>query len=203
MVLFGKKVQLRLETAQVLGLNVGDQTSRNGSKAEDLKLFGKWLILRLFEDLGDALALLQLGLGSRVQFRPELSKSGQLAVLSKRETHGTSDGFHSAGLSSTTDTRDRIAGIDGGTNAGIEEDVFTFLQEILSDSRAGIGSEVLRGGRVGGGRGHNDRIGHGSLFFEPVDGAGDGALLLANGDVDADDLLEAGRFLALVNNSID
>src|SRR5581483_6442707 len=63
------------------------------------------------------------------------------------------------------------------------------IHELLADGAAGVGRQVLQRGRVGGRRGHDDRVLHGAVFLEGGHDLGDLGVLLANGHVDAEEIL--------------
>src|SRR5437867_7877973 len=63
------------------------------------------------------------------------------------------------------------------------------VTEILAHRHAGVRGEVLQRGRVAGRGGDDDAIGHGPELFEYLDDARHRRALLADGDVDADDVL--------------
>ena len=69
------------------------------------------------------------------------------------------------------------------------ESVLPRVGEVLTHGRAGIGGDVAQRGR-GGGRSHDhDRVVHGAVLFELGHQTGHGGGLLADGHVDADDVL--------------
>ena len=70
-----------------------------------------------------------------------------------------------------------------------DQRVLAALHEVLGHCDAGVGSEVLLGGGLGGGGVDHDRVVHGAVFLERGDDIGHLGLLLANGDVDADQVL--------------
>src|SRR2546422_3671147 len=63
------------------------------------------------------------------------------------------------------------------------------VAEILAHRHAGVGGEVLQRGRVTGRGGNDDAVRHGPGLFEYLDDARHRGALLADGDVDADDVL--------------
>ena len=67
-----------------------------------------------------------------------------------------------------------------------DEGVAAALHDLLADGATGVGGEVLEGGGLGGVRRHDDRVLHGAVLFELAEHLGDLAGLLADGDVDAD-----------------
>src|SRR5699024_4885622 len=70
-----------------------------------------------------------------------------------------------------------------------DEDVLAVIHPVLTDSRAGVGSEVLVPGRIRRRRGHDGRVFESSCLFQRTAHTGDGRALLADSDVDAADLL--------------
>ena len=74
-----------------------------------------------------------------------------------------------------------------------DEDVLALVHPVLADGRAGVGREVLEAGRVGrGGRDDRGVLQRAGLLERAADRR-DGRALLADGDVDAADLLRRGR----------
>ena len=73
-----------------------------------------------------------------------------------------------------------------------DERVLAVFHEPLADGGAGEGREDLVGGVVGGGGGDDDGELHGAGLLEGADGAGDGGVLRADGDVDGVDRAEVG-----------
>src|SRR5213594_4968669 len=63
------------------------------------------------------------------------------------------------------------------------------VAEILAHRHAGVGSEVLQRGRLAGRGGDDDAVRHSPGLFEYLDDACHRGALLADGDVDADDVL--------------
>ena len=63
------------------------------------------------------------------------------------------------------------------------------VPEVLSHGAAGVGGQVLQGGGVGGGGGHHNGVLHGVSVGEPLDQLGHGGPLLADGHIDAVQLL--------------
>ncbi len=69
------------------------------------------------------------------------------------------------------------------------EGVAPLVGEVLAHGRAGVRSDVAQGG-PGGRRGHDDdRVFHGAVLLEAAHQAGHSGGLLADGHVDADDVL--------------
>ena len=80
------------------------------------------------------------------------------------------------------------------------------VAEIFAHRAAGVGREELQRGRLGSGRGDDDGIFHRAILFERADDLGDGRALLADGDVDAVELLAlvvAGVGVLLVDEGVD
>ncbi|OEI69570.1 acetylglutamate semialdehyde dehydrogenase [Curtobacterium sp. ER1/6] len=70
-----------------------------------------------------------------------------------------------------------------------DEDVLAAVHPVLADGRTGVGGEVLEAGRVGGGSGDDGGVLHRTGVLERTLDGGDRGALLADGDVDAADLL--------------
>src|SRR6185312_2476653 len=68
------------------------------------------------------------------------------------------------------------------------ESVPAAVAEILADGASCIGRDVLRGSRIGSGRRHDDAVLHGAALFERFHDLGHRGALLANSDVNANDV---------------
>jgi hypothetical protein len=102
---------------------------------------------RLLQDLGDALASLQLPAGGRVEFRgAELGKGLQLSVLGQVQAHPACNLAHRPPLRGAADSRHREAYVEGGPDTGVEE------VRLQVDLPVGDGDDVGRdiGGDVSG-----------------------------------------------------
>src|SRR5438309_8967987 len=71
------------------------------------------------------------------------------------------------------------------------------IAEIFAHRAAGVRRKELERRRLGRSRGDHDRIFHRAIFLERADDLGDGRALLADGDIDAVELL--ALFAALVD----
>ena len=67
--------------------------------------------------------------------------------------------------------------------------VHAVVAEVLAHRAAGVGREELQRRRLRRGRGDDDGVLHRAVLFERADDLGDGRALLADGDVDAVELL--------------
>ena len=103
--------------------------------------------------------------------------------------------------------RDRAVGVGLlGQVVEHDEDVLALVHPVLADARAGVGREVLEAGRLGRGGRDDGRVLHRAGLLEAPDELGDGRALLADGDVDALDLLlrvAALPVLALVDDRVE
>src|SRR5690606_20907132 len=70
-----------------------------------------------------------------------------------------------------------------------DQGVFAAVAEVFAHGAAGVGGQVLHGGRVGGRGSHYDGVFHGAVLFELAHHVVDGRRLLADGDVHAGDAL--------------
>jgi hypothetical protein len=70
-----------------------------------------------------------------------------------------------------------------------DEHVLALVHPVLADGRAGVGREVLEAGRVRGGRSDDGGVVHRAVLLERTLDRRDRRALLADGDVDALDLL--------------
>src|SRR5690606_25116119 len=73
-----------------------------------------------------------------------------------------------------------------------DQRVLAAVAVVLADGAAGVGGQVLHGGRVGGGGGDTHGVGQGPVFRELAHDVGYGGALLADGPVDT---LDAGILL--------
>jgi hypothetical protein len=67
--------------------------------------------------------------------------------------------------------------------------VLAVVTEVLAHRAAGVGREELHRGGIGGRRGDDDRVVHRAVLLQLLDDLRDRRLLLADRDVDADDVL--------------
>ena len=87
-----------------------------------------------------------------------------------------------------------------------DQDVLALVHPVLADGRAGVGGEVLEAGRVRRRSGDDRRVLQRAGLLERVAGRGDRRALLADGDVDAADLLlrvAALPVVALVDDRVE
>ncbi len=70
-----------------------------------------------------------------------------------------------------------------------DQGVLAAVAEELAHGDAGVGGDELQRRRVGSGGGNDDGVVHGAVLLELVDHLGDRRALLADGDIDADDVL--------------
>ena len=131
-------IEAVLEGAQVLDFNVVEQAVDAGEEDGDLLLSGERLELRLLEQLGEALAAVELLLRDLVEVGAELREGGELAILREVELQGCADLLGRLDGSREAYARDREADVDGGTNARVEE---VGLEEDLA---VGDGDDVGR-----------------------------------------------------------
>ncbi len=102
---------------------------------------------------------------------------------------------------------------DGAVGVGLlgqvvedDEDVLALVHPVLADARAGVGREVLEAGRLRRRGGDDGRVLHRAGLLEAADELGDRRALLADGDVDALDLLlrvAALPVVALVDDRVE
>src|SRR5581483_8023026 len=87
-----------------------------------------------------------------------------------------------------------------------DEDVLALVHPLLADGRTGVRRQVLEAGRVGRRGGDDGRVLQGAVLLQRAAHAGDGGALLADGDVDAADLLlrvARAPVVALVDDRVD
>lgn len=136
----GKEVSLPLEN-----LADGDgveETVDTGVDEGNHLVDGHGGVLLLLEELGQTLTTVESLLGGGIKIGTELSKGGDLTVLSQEKLEGTSDLLHGLELGSGTDTGDGKTDVDGRSDTLVEE---LSLQEDLTISD---GNDV--GGNVSG-----------------------------------------------------
>ena len=70
-----------------------------------------------------------------------------------------------------------------------DQGILATVAEVLTHRAAGVGSQVLHGGGLGSGRGHDDGVFHRAELFQLAHHVGDGGGLLADRHVDTDQVL--------------
>ena len=70
-----------------------------------------------------------------------------------------------------------------------DEHVLALIHEVFAHGAAGVRRDILQRSQLRGSCGDNDGIVHGAAAGERIDELGDGRALLADGDIDADDVL--------------
>ena len=135
-----------LKGAEILHFDVVEKAIDAGEEDGDLLLCGEWLELRLLEELGEALAAVELLLRDLVEVGAELRERSEFAVLREVELQGCADLLGRFDGGGEADARDGEADVDGGTDARVEE---VGLEEDLA---VGDGDDVGRnvGGDVAG-----------------------------------------------------
>ena len=100
--------------------------------------------MRLLEDLDDARAALELGLGGLVELGAELRERLQLPILGEIETKTAGDGLHRLDLSVAAHTRHRDAHVDGRPDSGEEEAALEIDLSVgdRDDVRRDVGRDV-------------------------------------------------------------
>ncbi len=78
------------------------------------------------------------------------------------------------------------------------ERVAPLLHELLANRRAGKGGQVLQGGRIGGGSADDNGVLHCAMLLQRAHHLGNARLLLANANIDADEL-----FALLVDDGVE
>src|SRR5215510_10823419 len=113
--------QLRFKAAHVINLHIVDIAIGCCPNNQDLLLNRHWLILRLFQNLSQALTARELRLRSLVEIRTELSEGLQFSELSKIKSQRSRHLFHRFDLSGTTHARNAVANVDTRSNTRIEQ----------------------------------------------------------------------------------
>ena len=70
-----------------------------------------------------------------------------------------------------------------------DEDVLALLHEVFAHGAAGVRGDILQGRQLGCGSGHHDGVAHGTGLGQALHQVCHGGALLADGDIDADDIL--------------
>ena len=99
-------------------------------------------MLRLIEQLDDALAAVDLGLRRRIELRAELREGGQLAKLRQVAFQPSSDLLHRLELRGRPDAGDRDPDRDRRTDALIEQ--IRFQEDLAVGDRDDVGRNVRR-----------------------------------------------------------
>src|SRR5688500_3381709 len=115
------RTQRRLEGQHALHLDVVEKPAVDGEQRERQLGHRQRRVLRLLHQLGRQLAALELLERGRVEVRGELCERRQLTVLGECETHAAAQLLDDLGLRGAADARHRDAGVDGRTDAGVEE----------------------------------------------------------------------------------
>ena len=112
------------------------------------------LVLRLLHQFGDHAAALELLAGGFVEVGGELRERREFAILRERETHAGAHvlALHDLRLRGAADSRHRDTGVDGGTDAGVEQ--VGFQEDLAVGDRDHVGRH--EGGHVAG-LGFDDR----------------------------------------------
>ena len=100
---FGKFHQLFFEPFEIFDGDVVGQTVRHRPDDEDLFFDRHRLVLRLFQNFGQAPASFELRLGRLVEVGTKLRKRRKLAKLCKVDTQRTRDLLHRLDLCRTAD----------------------------------------------------------------------------------------------------
>src|SRR5581483_4438584 len=143
---FDELVELGFERAHVADRHVVEKPVRAGVNDRDLTLDRQRVVLRLLQQLDQPGAAIELLLRGLVEVAAELRERRQLAILREREPQGAGDLTHGLDLRRTADARDRVADVDRGTHALVEE---VRLQEDLAvgdrdDVRRNVRRQVAR-----------------------------------------------------------
>src|SRR4051812_12305896 len=126
--------------AHVLDRYVIEETLGRGIDDGHLLLDAKRLVLRLLQDLHQATAAIELRLRRLVEIAAELGERRQLTVLRKIEPQRSGHLPHRLDLRGSADARHRVADVDRGTDALVEE---VALQEDLAvGDRNDVGRDV-------------------------------------------------------------
>src|SRR5215207_11034170 len=114
-------LEVRLEAAHLIDGNVVELTARRRPEDEHLLLDIYRPVLRLLQNLDEALAARELRLRRAVEVGAELRERRQLAVLREVEAERARDLLHRLDLRRAADARHRVADVDGRADARVEE----------------------------------------------------------------------------------
>src|SRR6266571_1986025 len=117
---FDISMKFFFKPANLSDWNIIQYTVRNCSDTQHLKIFGKWLILRLFKYLISSLSSIKLCLRSTIQLASKLCESCKFSKLCKLEAHFSRNGFHCASLCGAANTGNRNPCIDSWSDACIK-----------------------------------------------------------------------------------
>ena len=92
-----------------------------GEDHEHLLLDRHRRVEALLQQLGEAVAAVELGLGHLVELGAEGGEGLELAELGEVELEGAGDRLHGLDLGGAADPADRHAHVDGRADAGVEE----------------------------------------------------------------------------------
>src|SRR4030095_48436 len=112
--------QLGFKVAHVLNGNIIGVTVTRSPNDQYLFFNLHRLILRLLENLNQALTAGELRLRCFIQVRTELSKRLQLSELRQIDAQSSGNLFHRLDLRRTTHARNAVTDVNRGTNTTIE-----------------------------------------------------------------------------------
>ena len=115
--------EVRLELNDFLDRNINEIALDSRVDDHDLILNEQRAVLSLFQRLNHAGTAVELCLRLFIEVRSELRERCELAVLSKVESHRTSDLFHGFNLCGTADTRYGKTDVDSRADAGIVQSI--------------------------------------------------------------------------------
>src|SRR5262245_40146668 len=118
---FEELQKFALEVTDAFDRDVVNVAVRRGPDHRNLFLDVHRLVLRLFENLGQTLAAGQLALRGGVEVGGELGEGRHRAVLREFQPQRARDLLHRLDLRVAAHATDRIAHVDRGTDAGVEE----------------------------------------------------------------------------------
>ena len=113
-----------------------------GIDDRDLLLDRQRLVLRLLQDLDEPRAAIELGLRRLIEVAAELRERRELAILREVEPQRAGDLPHRLDLRRAADARHRVADVDGGTHALVEQ--IALQEDLAVGDRDDVGRDVRR-----------------------------------------------------------
>ena len=113
--------QLAFEATHVVDRQAVEVALGAGEHHDDLLLDGHRAVLRLLQQLDQAIATLELGLGDGVELGAERGERLELAELGEVELQRAGDALHRLDLRRATHARHRDAHVDGRAHARLEQ----------------------------------------------------------------------------------
>src|SRR5215213_3608148 len=137
---FDEAIELLLQPPHRRHLGRVEIAARGGKDEEHLLFDWQGTILRLLQDLDEALAPCELLLGRLIEVGAELRERRELAILREVEPQRAGNLPHRFDLRRAADARYRIADVDGGPHALVEQ--VSLEEELAVRDRNDVGRNV-------------------------------------------------------------